>query len=476
MTEMDFKKEIRAMIPRNAPDLDAVFGSTVIADEARLILQYIFRVRIMLKTNQNFAPGLSREAGWCPVTARNLFNLIGNRYKSIIDKLIEIQVLELYVNPISGKKSYATGSFSMKYRVLFGDQILTGQPKYRVEKITTPRLIKKVVEFYKRSYNRQLEIFFNEVPWFAPNIEFLDSLKISESAFDKVAELDESDFMLGIIDGFNNGTSRFISNDHFAGRIHSYVSSLSKQLRPFLYLEGYGKSLVLVDVKSAQPFLLAALFQYPNLIKLIPQFEPIIDKIKSYKGKPDLRLFFEDCATGKFYTKWMTILNMDKDTAKKALFRHVLYSSASNQHKDLHMKEERMRVRRAFESLYPNVHALLTTLKRTRRKTLPFVYDLTKRGKKEGRMYVTPNMMAQRLEVAILLNIITKTCVAQDIFTATIHDAWIMKKSDLESFQYIFEECFAQLGIKAPQLEIEEFESWNNNMELLNSGDDEATD
>ena len=464
------------MIPKYAPNLDELFGSAKRADDARVILQYLFRMRMLLKKNKNIAPEISRDAGWCPVNSRNLFKLLSNRYKDIMSTLEENGIIEAYVSPVTGKKTYAPGVYTMKYRVLFGPRNEAGQAKYRVEKITTHRLIKRVVNFYRRDYDRQVEELLNKAPWFDKNISFMDSLVIDERAIQDVSNMENSEQLLATIDEFNNETSRFISKDQFAGRIHSYCSSLPKELRQFLRVQNSNDQLLLIDVKSAQPFLLGALFLHPKLIRFIPEFEPIIHKITDHSSAVDVRLFFEDCANGSFYSKWVDALGVPKSEAKELLFRHLLYCSASNQHKDEKVKSKRLQVRMLFESMYPTVFKILTTLKRTRSKTLPFVAELTKRGNRPGRMYVTPNMMAQKLEVAILLNLITLTCVSQGVYSVTIHDAWIIRKTDLETFMQVFKESFRQLGIKPPQLEIEEIGLWNNNMELLNSERDEATD
>lgn len=454
------------MIPRNAPDLDTLFGSTKHADEARLILQYMFRVRIMLKSNEHYAPGISRESGWCPIRAKNLKAMLSNRYKPVLDRLIEVGVIELEKNAITGRKNYAPGIYTMKYRVVLGLISDKLGRKYRIEQIETPRLIAKILWFYRRIYRNQQEQFLTDAGWYSANLKFIDSIElIIEST-----ELLGSDQLLGTAIQFNDGTGRFISQDDFAGRIHSHLCTLPKILRSYIKLKDDSDTLVIADVKSAQPYLISAILYRPKLIELIPEFMPILDRIKPFSDKPDVRMFYEDCASGSFYTKWMDATGLDKQSAKTSLFRHVFYSAASNHHADENVRSERIRIRFAFETLYPNVYCALTILKRTRKETLPFVYELTKRGKKEGRMYVTPNMIAQRLEVGVFIKLITKTCTDNDVITGTIHDAWIMKKSDLDSFLFIFKETFNQLGVKAPQLAIDELGLCNNNIELLHSG------
>ena len=142
------KTHFKVMIPKNAPDLNEAFGSIRKGDEARLILQHLFKIRLMMKQHKNLAPGISRESGWCPIKSTSLKSMLGDGYKKVIDKLIEIGVIELQMNLITGRKNYAPKFFSLKYRVLLGPETRNEPRKYRVEKITDAYIIKKISYFY----------------------------------------------------------------------------------------------------------------------------------------------------------------------------------------------------------------------------------------------------------------------------------------------------------------------------------------
>lgn len=461
------KTVFKVMIPKNAPDLNEVFGSVRKADEARLILQHLFKIRLMLKQHKNLAPGIGRESGWCPVKAKSLKLMLGDNYKKVINRLIAIGIIELQMNTITGRKNYAPKLFSLKYRVLLGPGLPNDPRKYKVEQITDPHVVKKISYFYQTQYKNQVKELKEKSPWYLPNLKFIEGLYFDDAVLDFASlQGEKSDYYLGIINEFNNGTGKFIVQDEFAGRIHTHICAIPKLLRPYLRHNNIEGPLLITDVKSAQPFLISVLLYHPELIhQLIPEFTPIIDKLTPFQFKPDVRLFYEDCASATFYPKWMEITGLPKDDCKKMLFKHVFYSSDSNQNQDRNVREERLKFRNTFSSLYPNVYKALTELKRTRRKVLPFVYELTKRGKKEGRQYVTPNMMAQRVEVAILLNQITKRCNEEGIHCCTIHDAWILKESDIANFNQIFADTFQKLGIKAPQLATKLLKERNNSIE-----------
>jgi hypothetical protein len=460
------KTVFKVMIPKNAPDLNEAFGSLRKADEARLILQHLFKIRLMLKQHKKLAPGISRESGWCPVKSKSLKLMLGDGYKKTIDKLIELGIIEVQKNEITGRKNYAPKFFSLKYRVLLGPGNPKDPRKYRVEQITNAHIAKKITYFYKSQYKNQVIEFKQKSPWYITNLNFIEGIYFDESAEDfAITQGEKADYYLGVINELNNGTGQYVIQDEFAGRIHTHICAIPKLLRPFLRHKSIDSNLIITDVKSAQPFLLSAIFYHPQLIQLIPEFTPIIDKVAQFQSKPDTRLFYEDCVNGFFYTKWMKLTSLTKSEAKVSLFRNVLYSSASNHNQDLSVREERLIARQAFGMMYPNVFKTLTSLKKIRKVVLPFVYDLTKKGKSSGRMYVTPNMMAQRLEVEILINLITQKCNEVGILTCTIHDAWILKENDIEKFDLIFAETFRRLGIKAPQTESELLKGRHNSIE-----------
>lgn len=458
---MKNKHTIRVMIPVGTPDLDSLFPNPRWADEARALYHHLFRIKQIMRTNENFAPGIDRESGYVPVLAEELKKglSMSNRYNIIRDLLKELGAIEI-------RRKYMPGIYSMKYRVKFRGLKNKGERKYRVETITHPTVVKNMQAFYSRNYEEKRHQFLRDCPWYQPNLEFIESMYLDEAAIDHaMKQSDRSDHLLGAIGMFNSNVGRFISQDDFAGRIHHHLGVLDKELRPYLRIDSTNEAFWIVDVKSCQPYLLAALLYHPRLIELIPEFQPVLDKITDLHDRPDVRLFFEDCASGTFYDKWIEVTKLAKEEAKKKLFRHIFFSSASNQHRDSKVRLERLRFRNLFEVMYRSVYAILTALKRTQSTTLPFVKEVTSRNGDRGRMYVTPNMMAQRLETSILLNRITKRCNNEGVITATIHDAWILRESDLGKFSQIFNQVFEDLNISPPQLSYERFNTCDNNIE-----------
>ena len=84
-------------------------------------------------------------------------------------------------------------------------------------------------------------------------------------------------------------------------------------------------------------------------------------------------------------------------------------------------------------------------------------------------MYATPNMIAQRLEVAIFLNMITKRLNEAGVITVTIHDAWILKKKDHKKFDRVLESVCADMSIQVPMVHVEALNCGTYNIDHSNT-------
>lgn len=447
------------MIPAHAPKLEGIFETVRDADKARVILQHMFHVRQLMKDNENFAGGLDRHDRWCPLLASNLKQLVRD-YSRIINILVDNDVIEYQVNE-EGGKSYFPSRYSMIYRPKFPDHMLLPEAtRYRKEVILTPGVIRSVGRYYEQRYKKQVAQLLRSTSWYKPCLQFMDRLYIDVTT-DEIHQLgmDKPDITSYQAELFNSGLFRFVTRDEYGHRIHSHITNLSKKLRPFLCLKDSDEPLVLVDIKCAQPYIISALFYHPGLIELVPEFRPVASVFSQYKTSPNIRLFFEECRQGILYNDLMSVTGLDKNELKKLLFGHVFYASNFRYLDDEELGGTRLNARNIFSTKYRQVLRNLDSLKKTKASTLPFVANATKKlgkdGRMYGKMYATPNMMAQRLETAIILERITRSCVNSGIENCTIHDAWILKQKDLEDFKRVFHEEFGRLGIDPPTLDVE---------------------
>ena len=438
------------MIPVSAPDLHAVMKNHRWADDTKALFFNMYREKRIMALNRNYRGGIDRDSGWVSVNATEMKEGLGlgNRFTSIRNEMTNQDCLQWC-------RSYTPGFFSRLFRIRVPQ--LINNRKYRLEWITHPKTIENICDFYNKSYEKQRIDFLETMDWYQPNLEWAEKMFLDDTALDFAEQQSPSqaEKLIGGISTFNSKTGRYISTCDFAGRIHSFAGGMNKKLRPYLRVEDENDELICVDVKSAQPYLLASLFNHPQLIELIPEFKPVLHKITERQHDDSTKQFLSDCVNGELYERLMDATGIkNRDRVKRRLFRHVLYCSASNQHKESQIKEQRQQFRTRFEIQYRSVFETITALKRTQSRTLPFVKELTmKRGR--GKMYASVNMMAQRLEVAIFLNMITKRLNEAGIITVTIHDAWIMKKKDHKAFGKVFDSVFDELSIQPPKLDIQ---------------------
>ena len=455
--DMKNKEKIRVMVPVSMPDLDKTFKNKRWADDARAVIHFMGLEKWKMAINDNYRPTLNRDTGWVSMNATTIRTGIGvgKRFNEILNKLEAHGSLEI-MRKEDGSKSYTPGMYSMLYR--FRIPAMVNGRKYRQEWITDKKTIANMKTFYNRHYKKQRKIFLDKMKWYQDNLEWAEKMYLDDAAliFAAAQSPQQEEKLLAAISAFNSKTGRYIATCDFAGRIHSWVGGLNKKLRPFIRVEGEDDELLIADVVSAQPTLTAYALNRPCLIsELVPEFNPILHKLAKRQHDASTRLFLHDCLQGNLYEKLMEVTGIkDRDKVKRHLFRHLLFSSASNQHKDRKVQKQRLHFRQAFKLLYPSVYDTITSIKRTQSRSLKFVKQLTsKRGK--GRMYVTPNMMAQRLEVAILLNMVTKRLNAAGVISVTIHDAWILKKTDLAIFERVVADLFAEMHLTQPKLNIE---------------------
>lgn len=446
------------MIPAHTPKLEEIFETVRDADKARVILQHMFHVRQMMKDNENFAGGLDRQDRWCPLLASNLKQLVRD-YSRIIKILVDNDVIEYQVNE-EGGKSYFPSRYSMIYRPKFPEHMLHPEAtRYRKEVILTPGVIKSVGRYYEQRYKKQVAQLLQSTSWYKPCLKFIDRLHINITT-DEIHHLgiEKPEITSYQAEYFNSGLFKFVTRDEYGHRIHSHVTNLSKKLRPFLRLKDSDDQLVLVDIKCAQPYIIAALFYHPGLIELIPEFRPVAPVFSQYKTSPSIRLFFEECRKGILYNDLMNVTGLDKNELKKLLFMHVFYASTFRYVDDEELGGTRLNARNMFSTKFRQVLRNLDKLKKTKSSTLPFVINATRKlgkdGRSYGKMYATPNMMAQRLETAVIIERITRSCVNSGIENCTIHDAWILKQKDLDAFKNVFYQEFDRLGIEPPTLDV----------------------
>lgn len=238
--------------------------------------------------------------------------------------------------------------------------------------------------------------------------------------------------------------------DYTAGRLHSVLTQLKSDLRPFIKYDD--KPLVAVDIVNCQPYLLASFLnaerfnkmRFLNLIGLYnPQFlncnkkaDNLLQLIESASEFEDTQLFISHVKSGKFYEEFSKSIggNLTRNEVKKFTFSSLF---APNE-KSAHIEGIKI-----FNKLYPTVGKIIKAIKSGKGKHNTLACSL------------------QRLEAHIILHKVCRKIhlINPEIPLFTLHDSIITTPEHKHIVRDIMiEELTNFVGIK-PTLKLEQ---WNN--------------
>ena len=395
-----------------------------------------------------------------PLYSSLLKSRLGSNYRKYLDYLVQNDIL-------IEKKQYMKGGYSRKFKFAqpHDSAILVPTPITKLTLIKSHerfinlgieglRLIPEPNEqdykYLLKWHNNKLKIDSDKARKYLLNLLYSDLFQDEETATLKYSR------RLVTVEKINKAEF-FPHFDTTAGRLHSPLTQLKKELRPFLTYDG--QKLVSIDIKNSQPYLSTILFnkdafernKVGQKIKLYKR--NVNESFYSYapnsftkmekKGEPsDIALYIQHVASGEFYEEFAKILiqedlipETEKDIrkyAKNIAFR-TLFSP--NRHRQF-VKEIQL-----FEKTYPNVY-----------KNFAFI-------KKGFREHNTLACLLQNIEAEIVLKVIckeiAKTFPKAPIFT--IHDSIVTTKDYYTLVKDIMERKLTELVGIPPQLSIEEW-------------------
>ena len=257
-----------------------------------------------------------------------------------------------------------------------------------------------------------------------------------------------------IIPAFKIKNKQFdLTIDRTSGRLHSPLTQLKKELRP--YLRYNGEKLVSIDIKNSQPYLSTVLFnrKYFNLNKMGVRLKlynnsvnykksPIAFHYVSQKVPPeDVGVYISQVTKGNFYEEFAEqlvekgLLSADIADKRKEAKNITFTSFFSPNRLKQHVEEIKL-----FEEIYPNVY-----------KNFAFV--------KKGKHHNTLACVLQNLEAEIILEDICKKIAFKypeaPIFT--IHDSIVTTNKYLQAIKQIMEEVLIERVGYPPVLTIEKW-------------------
>jgi len=380
------------------------------------------------------------EQGYVPLHAP-LLKLRVHNYFSYMKYLIENGVIEC-----SGK--YEPGARSKGYR--FAEHYRTS-PIISIT-ITKRTLIKSIQS--KDNWTRNMEAKYHFLHrWFD------DKLSIDYAA---ATEMNEQMKLHSIESCDNNAYLRFNANqaniirlkehdyyfnvDCSAGRLHTNLTALKKELRQYVHYDG--QILASVDVVASQPFLIGNLLLSPYFTekenKSVLSYHSVWGRIRKEMDLAQIRkhtqnldddaaLFKLDCATD-FYSAFMDRIKLagieiylDRDTVKKATYM-ILYS------KNGYFSQNGAEMKRIFKVLYPSVYALLEVYKKRTHTALP--------------------VLLQHVEAQVILSGVARGISKRkkDVPLYSLHDSLVLPASEIALCKEAFDEVYSTLVGAVPPL------------------------
>jgi hypothetical protein len=96
---------VKAYVPISAPSMDLIVRGTDLKPDCMRVLFHQFymqRLNVINKSPEGKNYGF--DSGWLNLHSATLKRLVGPNYKDYIDRLLEVEVVEVYVGPLGEQK------------------------------------------------------------------------------------------------------------------------------------------------------------------------------------------------------------------------------------------------------------------------------------------------------------------------------------------------------------------------------------
>lgn len=379
---------------------------------------------------------------YVPLSSEYLAKVLGSKsYKHVMRELRETEVIEcdnVCIPPaIANLRGYAR-SKSLGYRLNeYFAQCHTKPYKY-----TNPKLINKINSLYE-DFSKSYDIIHRDQPEYSKLKADLQRVELnSKGATDYIqnnftGDSDKPHKADKNLIAVNKMANReyYIKDDRISGRVHSNITSFSKELRTFLSVKG--ERLVNIDIANSQPFLFNILIK--DFIK--EQFEQEYYILNSIQGNPldlynskipynDVKLFELLTSQGKFYEFIMNEINYtgDRGEFKKQFFGTVFFSD-----------EDYYPQRKIFNKVFPTCGKAIDHYKRNDYTYLPITL--------------------QRKERQLIINNVCRQIALEkpQAFITTIHDSILTTKDNQNYVKDIMYKAFENEFNLQPKINTEQY-------------------
>lgn len=411
---------------------------------------------------------------WFPLSAELLKIVYPNEYKKYLKWLEENNILipnrrSPNQNNRTGGKSFIPGEKCTYYR--FNPELLSipdTNLHYRQELITSQKVLKSINTLNER-IRENLKLKLKQLPLEPIHEELLQMLgqvrsdvggadqfitKVKSGEIKvkptKTGKLRPYSDYLEMMATFNDGQANTGIVDLFGERFYTPVSRLWKRLRKFIFfIDNPTQRLVELDISNSQPYFSSVCLQPEIMEELLPEFSHCVRLLRSYCNHPNFLLYQDLNREGKIYEYWMTLRNMDRDTAKLDFIANVMYSRVKPR------KPETVTARKIFKQHFPIVDHLFNFIKTLSDYELPFITGayINEHGDYQGRKSNFKNLSCamQRAESRLFLGRICPALIQNGIPRfLTVHDSILVEPAYANKAKIIMEGEFVKLGVKPP--------------------------
>lgn len=346
---------------------------------------------------------------------------------------------------------YVPGQIS--YRYVFAPEYLS---KYKAVPLNNPKLKRRIYQAFSGISKDAVKLIRGQ----APQVRYLKQLTLSEGWREVVESFRTAENKYNVILGsairLVNGDI-FYSRDKTEGRFHSNATTLKRELRPYLRVNG--QRLANIDIKNSQPYLSTIILTYPSKVAGMTKniaFSMLLQSLK-VSTNDDVKKYIKLVADGQFY-EYLTgefgkdgiELAEDPDRRRYEVKKQVLriLFAPNRQPKN----EINRKCRQTFKKCFPTVHKIFSQV----------------RGRDQGKDPFSnsnrfPILLAS-IESFLMLDVIMKRIYKElpGVIAITIHDSILtgILTDDIEAVRKIMSDELTKFVGFSPRLKIEDYEKY----------------
>jgi hypothetical protein len=462
-----------AYVPIALPNLDElVNGTKYSADRLRCIYHQLYMQRLKDSTSDRVTNTVKYQTGWVSLSSTLLQQLGTNAYKEHLEFLELKGLLLIRRNEFTDRKKYGQNISSIQYKIPYEFLTKEGTIRHFRKEIITKQVLLKAIIRVKESFRTEpiksrhiepepihlrLVEMVNQIRFDVPSAEiFMQQVTKGEVTVRETKSGRERDYeeLLLRLEAINDSEFQMCKVDRYGERLHTAISNLWKELRPYMYFKNVAdKQLVALDFTNSQPYFSSIAINTKLIAEFLPEFSVCVPLVQKYTLNQDYKIFAELCAIGKVYEHWQAVRKLDDRNDAKGEILHIMYGTVYRGKDSKHIKL-------IFKEHFPSVYQAFSIIKSITEVQLPFIKDifLTPAGVFEGRkaLYKNFSCMMQRMESRIVIKRIAPKLIAAGLCPfVTIHDSFVVKLGHETQTKELIENEFRALGVIPPKIKTE---------------------